>query len=103
MRRHTIRYENNIKRIYGAMRNAVVALGFETLESDKQIGILKFTTPSKYLFFGGAQYSITAYTISERSTEVTVSVKDNISQKDFLIMAKNIFKKMDKELPVSIT
>ena len=100
MKRHTIRYDKNIKRTYSAMRNAVVNLGFETLETDKHIGIVKFTTPRKYVFFGGTQFSITAYTISERSTDVTLSVKDNISKKDFLYMTENIFKRMDKELPV---
>ena len=100
MKRKTIKYDKSKVRTCKAIRNAVVDLGFDTIKTDKNIGILKFKTKKKYLFFGGTDFTITANEVSERDTEVTISTEGDISKSDFQKMANNIFNKMDKELPI---
>ena len=100
MKRKTINYDKNKLRTFKAIHNVVIALGFDTLKTDKSTGTIKFTTKKKYLIFGGTGFTIIANEVSERNTAVTVSSEDDISQNDFQKMANNIFTKMDKELPI---
>ena len=96
-------FDKTINQTFKGMRDAVVKLGFEFEKVEKDRFIIEMKTKMSYIFFGGHKYTMAARSISEKSTQVTITAKSDVSQNNLNELAESIFTTMDKELPISAT
>ncbi len=102
MKKRAVRnFDKNIVQTFKAMRNAVVQLGFQFENVDKDRYIIEIKTKSSYIFFGAHKYVLSARSVSEKNTQVMVVAKSDVSQKNLDELAEDIFMSMDKELPIA--
>jgi len=94
-------FDKTIGQTFKAMRDAVVKLGFDFEKVEKDRFIIQMKTKTSYVFFGGKQYTMAARSISEKSTQVTITAKSDVSQNNLNELSENIFTIMDKELPIA--
>ena len=102
-KRSTRNFDKNISQTFKAMRDAVVKLSFEFEKVEKDRYIIEMKTKTSYVFFGGKKYTIAARAISEKNTQVTITAKSDVSQKNLNDLAEDIFVSMDKELPMAVS
>ena len=100
LRREIMRFDKNSNQTFMVMSDVITNLGFKNIESDRKIGIIKFTTQKKYLLFGGMHYTLTINKVSEFITEVSITTRDDSNNNSFQKTAEIIFTKMYKKIPI---
>jgi len=100
-KRNTRNFDKPAHQVFKAIRNVIFKLGFEVKSTDKDTRTLKFVTKTSFIIFGGYEYVLNARATNEHITQVTLSTKSDVSQKNVDDLAETIFSDMDKELPVS--
>jgi len=100
-KRNTRNFDKPVNQVFKAIRNVVFKLGLEVKSTDKDSGMLKFVTKKSFILFGGYEYVLNTRATGEHMTQVTLSTKSDVSQRNVDDLAETIFSEMDKELPVS--
>jgi len=94
-------FDKTITQTFKAMRDSVVKLGLEFEKVEKDRYIIEMKTKTSYIFFGGQKYTMAARSITEKSTQVTITAKSDVSQNNLNELSESIFANMDRELPIA--